>query len=970
MASVKITFWAKLFASSARKVNAVEWNADHVAIQGWRSKSTLSYDLMSDQFHVVPGLFWDQVIAKTGDCRPLVFGGIDKTRSSLLQAEANELLAKHWESRYRTSRAAIMECEQRWLSLIDSSRYFRKSQLNVWLESVSPLVCVLNNKHRKHYPDVQAESAAATISLALVDSEAQRASYNTRYTRQELEKYQGYLDRVESKPLSPAQRLACVQHDDANLVLAGAGTGKTSTMVGKAGYLMASGQAQPSELLLLAFGNKAAREMEGRAASRLGIRSLKIKTFHSLGLEIIGAAEGKRPSLSDMAEDDLKLVEFIARTLVELKRDPSFRSAFIRYFLFGLLPSKSLFDFKSKQEYIAYCKQHEPRTLNGELVKSYEELTIANFLFQMGVRYQYEAPYKIETADARYRQYKPDFYLTDYDIYLEHFALDAQGMPPSFMDQREYLDGVQWKRELHKQHGTRLLETYSRDQADGVLLDRLEEMLKSAHVEFDPVPDDKLLDRINGLPEATDFTRLLADVLKAFKRARWEVAEFIERAKSIAERAGTLLLIKVFEPLYERYQEYLAQSGSIDFEDMISRAIDYVRNGAFQSTYRYILVDEFQDISGPRAELIKALLSQRSGSSLFCVGDDWQAIYRFAGSDLSYTQDFGKHFGSTAINALDTTYRFNDKIGDVASRFVQRNPGQIKKSINSFRKVQRASVTLVPSTNEQAGLESALRAIDQQAEFGASVLLLARFNFRLPQNLEPVRASFPRLKLQPMSVHASKGKEADYVVVLGLDQGKFGFPSEKATPSLLEMLLPPREAFAFAEERRLFYVGLTRAKHHVYLVSDPTNSSEFIRELRTYGSEIDQLSAGKAGPLSWSEATTCPSCQTGYLSITDSRLSRIFSCSNAPYCEHTEQGCQKCGERTLRVADELLCQNAACGERVVLCPVCGGSLRERRGKGSTFWGCSNYRGDEPGSCRYTTRSLDQSQSGRRHRKGR
>jgi DNA helicase-4 len=740
-------------------------------------------------------------------------------------------------------------------------------------------------------------------------------------------------------------------------------------MVGKAGYLIESGEARPDEILMLAFGKQAASEMEERVENRLGIRSLKIKTFHSLGLEIIGIAEGKKPTLSDLAEDEVKFETFIGKTVNELKRDQSFRSTFIYYFLYGLLPVRSLFDFKSYQEYIDYCKQNEPRTLQGESVRSYEELAIANFLFRMGVQYQYESPYKIDMATAQYRQYTPDFYLPESGIYIEHFALDTNGMPPSFMDQQKYLEGVKWKRTLHWQHGTRLLETYSHEQASGVLLKNLEEKLQAAGVKFDPVPEEKLLDAINSIPEASEFTRLLAGLLKAFKLARWKMAEFVERAKSHLEQADNSLLIKLFRPVYERYQSYLEKSGSIDFEDMINRAIEHVVDGTFRSPYRFILVDEFQDISGPRADLIKGLLKQNPENSLFCVGDDWQAIYRFTGSDVSFTKKFDEHFGSAAVNALDTTYRFNDKIGSVASRFVQSNPDQIKKTINSLRTVQNAAVTLVPSHVLDDGLTTALTLVDRQAESGASVLLLARFKFKLPANLQQLKSSFPRLKLHCMTVHASKGKEADYVIVLGMDSGKFGFPSEKATPPLLDMLLPTKEKFAFAEERRLFYVALTRARHHVYLLGNPQNCSVFIRELRTFGHEVEQLHSDRPDAPDWSDDIACPSCMTGYLIRGRGRYSRQFSCSNQPYCEYTEQACRECGGVMRRSRNELACRDEACGERLPLCPKCGGTLQERKGARGVFWGCSNYRGDDPGSCRYTARGKNQSSSWRHDEQG-
>lgn len=956
MPALKISFWAMLLAPNARTFQTMEWKDDHVHLKGWKAKTKLSYDHITGALNVVPGLFWYRLVVPSDNSSPLVLGGINKSQAIQLGNAANKLLSTYWTMQFKTVDSAIIECVQRWLSFTNHEHYFRQSQLRTWLDSTEPLRRFVKHKHRVNYLNADAEKAAATIESALIHSEAQRDTYNKQYTARQLEKYKTYFDHVESKPLSKPQRLACVQHDDSNLVLAGAGTGKTSTMVGKAGYLIESGEAQPDEILMLAFGSKAAKEMEERVEERLGLRSLKIKTFHSLGLEIIGIAEGKKPSLSDLAEDEIKLGTYVVQTINELQQDRLYRSMFIDYFLYRLLPIKSRFDFKSQQEYVAYCKRYELRTLNGERVKSYEELAIANFLFQMGVQYKYEAPYKVDTANTQSRQYQPDFYLVDYDIYLEHFALDKSGMPPSFMDQREYLEGVKWKRELHQQHETRLLETYSHEQRDGVLLKYLEEKLKSAGVIFNPVPDDKLLDKINSIPEANDFIRLLVDLLKAFKLAGLKLAELIERAKNHIEQARISIMIKLFQPLYERYQAYLEASRTIDFEDMINRSIEYVRNGTFQSPYRFVLVDEFQDISRPRADLISGLLGQRPDSSLFCVGDDWQAIYRFTGSDVSYTKNFAEHFGATAVNTLDTTYRFNDKIGNVASRFVQTNPAQIKKTIHSLRKVQQAAITLIPSNNDSDGLKTALTRIATQAELGATVLLLARFNFKLPDNLNQLKKDFSSLRLLSMSVHTSKGKEADYVIVLGMDKGKFGFPSDKTTPPLLEMLLPPEENFDYAEERRLFYVALTRARHHVYLFSDPQNSSKFIRELRTYGHEIEQPRSNRIDVPDWADDIPCSSCKSGYLTVRNWQYDPCFSCSNRPYCEHTEKCCPKCRGYMRRSDDELLCQNHDCGMKLGLCPLCGGTLQERKNVRGVFWGCSNYRGNNLSSCRYTSRA--------------
>lgn len=273
---------------------------------------------------------------------------------------------------------------------------------------------------------------------------------------------------------------------------------------------------------------------------------------------------------------------------------------------------------------------------------------------------------------------------------------------------------------------------------------------------------------------------------------------------------------------------------------MIGKAIEYVESGRYCSPYQHILVDEFQDISQERARLLKALLAQRDDTVLFAVGDDWQSIYRFTGSDINITRQFESIFGATATTALDTTFRFNNKIGEVASGFVLKNPEQINKTINSASIVAHPAVSLVQASVSERGLHQVLHHLNQDvpvySEQKTSVAVLARFNFLLGDDSPVIlkrqmEFQYPYLDIEFMSVHASKGKEADYVIALGMNNGKYGFPSLKETDPILEFLLPEKETFSYAEERRLFYVALTRARHRVYLVYHPAEPSPFISEL-------------------------------------------------------------------------------------------------------------------------------------------
>ena len=303
------------------------------------------------------------------------------------------------------------------------------------------------------------------------------------------------------------------------------------------------------------------------------------------------------------------------------------------------------------------------------------------------------------------------------------------------------------------------------------------------------------------------------------------------------------------------YQAELATQQALDFDDLINRAIDYVTKGRFVPRWRFILVDEFQDISEPRARLIRLLRDRGPDASLFCVGDDWQAIYRFTGADLSLTTRFADYFGPTVQRVLDTTFRFNSAIGEVANRFVQANPAQLPKTLAAREQVDGPRLSLLWYQGQERGkgsgakstetelIQDVLRRVasEQTATKPGRVYLLARFRFTLPDESQIARwrQQFPQLNIEAMTIHAAKGKEADQVILCGLSQGRFGLPSQKETHPLVDALLPAIEAFPHAEERRLFYVALTRARQRVFLLADAQRPSPFVQELLDGGYPLE-----------------------------------------------------------------------------------------------------------------------------------
>ena len=242
-------------------------------------------------------------------------------------------------------------------------------------------------------------------------------------------------------------------------------------------------------------------------------------------------------------------------------------------------------------------------------------------------------------------------------------------------------------------------------------------------------------------------------------------------------------------------------------------------------------MDEFQDISPQRAALLAALRKQNTQTTLFAVGDDWQAIYRFSGAQLSLTTAFNHYFGEGDCCALDTTYRFNGRIGEIANGFIQQNPHQLAKPLNSLQAGDKKAVTLLPDDK----LDALLDKLSGYAKPEQRILILARYHHLRPQALEKAATRWPKLSIDFMTIHASKGQQADYVIIVGLQAGQDAFPAPARESVMEAALLPQPEDYPDAEERRLLYVALTRARHRVWLLYSKEQPSAFVGILSDLG---------------------------------------------------------------------------------------------------------------------------------------
>ncbi|ABG40786.1 UvrD/REP helicase [Paraglaciecola sp. T6c] len=742
--------------------------------------------------------------------------------------------------------------------------------------------------------------------------QADIAAIREGYIQKQLHLHADFFQRVESNPLTDKQRRACIIDDDNNLLLAGAGTGKTSVMVGRAGYLLTSGQAKPDDILLLAYGQKAATEIDERIKHKLDGQSIKASTFHSLGLYIITSVEGKKPTLSPWVNDEQKKNKWVLASLENQLQNVSYQKQVIEYLSNYYYQSMSPFDFDALSDYSRYLNENNVRTLKGEPVNCFGHLHIANWLYRNGIEYRYQAKYAFDVENKHIGGNRADFYLPHADVYIEYYVLDDEGNTPSYTDNNRYQAMMENKRQLYSYHGSRCIELFYYQYVNGKLNSILKRSANKLQVKNVPLLNEKMLNTLQKSNYLSELAILFCQLIGLYKSAisskfsvKAVLADITSKGKAIDSQQARIAFT-LLRPIFQHYQKHLSQHAYIDFEDMISKAITYVEKGHFTAPWRYIMVDEFQDISEPRARLVRSLRDstrsvsalprknesvpssrevlprkQSQSASIFCVGDDWQAIYRFSGADVSLTTQFTQYFGHSIENVLDQTFRFNNRIGDVATQFISRNPAQITKNIRSLVKVADPRIRVLysdtrlnsetQSSNTEKLLHQALATLagkvdeisEQHNKRGKTekirptqsskkdtlrqcskptVYILARFWFQLPdrEGLEALNKQYTKLHIKCLSFHAAKGKEADYAIITGMTAGKHGFPADKVTSPVVEALLPKQETFTYAEERRLFYVALTRAKHHVYVLADMTQASAFVTELMngTYDVEL------------------------------------------------------------------------------------------------------------------------------------
>ena len=884
------------------------------------------------------GLLHNGLTVTTLDGRTITAGGLPREESKQIRRALGRHIQQNLDreatQQARALTPRITGLDSQIQQMLSPERYTRHSETTGFAEEAKGLVEQCDGRTGAKL-DPAAKGALERLRNAANPQKIgkDRRSSNEEFVARVESMVQAAAGDILPNGLTTEQARAIATEDDATLVLAGAGTGKTAVIIGKIAHLVRNQGVDPSAVLALTFNQKAAGEISERLPEDL--KGATVSTFHAFGRRVIAAA-GTAPTISRMASDDFALAQAMDLILDQMLRDPAFAGRILG--LISSMPAeyRSPFDFENAAEYQQYVKDVELRTLSGDLVKSFEELTIANFLTENGVEFRYEAPYPVNTASSRYRQYQPDFHLPDQDIHIEHFALDKNGNPPR--EWTGYAEGVAWKREVHQDHGTTLIETYSWQRRDGTLLQTLRAGLEELGVEFHAVPVEEMVKRLSG-EQVRWLAHLMRDFLNHAKSGDLSREELDRRSRNARDPGRTEVFLGVFHQLRERYEEMLAEEGAIDFHDLINRAADIIRNGAWESPFEHVLVDEFQDISSGRMALLEAL--GKDGPAYFMVGDDWQSINRFAGSNVGLLLDCDRHLGHTERRVLTRTFRFGKGILEPSGRFIQRNPEQTRRQLTTERNGE--GVVVMANPDQREGLEEAVREVLERSAGGSPrILVLGRYR-RQAELVKQLQGRVPA-RLDFSTVHSAKGREAEHIIVLGLEDGRYGFPCMVDDDPLLELALPPvhGKAFPHAEERRLFYVALTRAVKAVYLVTDPARPSLFVRELLAESPEVEER-----GEL----AASCPACPRGSLLPYNSREN--LRCSNYPGCGYLAPRCPGCRQGYVAVTEgQERCSNPGCRETPAVCPACReGILVRREGRRGPFWGCTRYRA-EP-SCRYT-----------------
>ena len=707
--------------------------------------------------------------------------------------------------------------------------------------------------------------------------------HNRKYVDNKLIKYKPYFDNMfndinKNIILDKSQREAIICDEDNLLVLSGAGSGKTTTISAKVKYLIDIKNVKPDKICVITFTKKAKEELDYKI-NKLFNANVDIYTFHSLGLKIIKYYyKNKDIDIIDEKGQYKIICDYIKNNLFKNKEKFNlFFEAFKNKTSFS--EEYKLFDnyydyhnYMYKRKYINsnttmdnYIKEQTKRrrnyfrTLNGEYCKSKEEVDIANFLYLNNINYQYEKSYK---KLDNLKIYKPDFYIEQNNNYnyIEHFGIDKINETNNHYTKEEltnYLKNMKLKENYHKKEKIEdlFIITYSKVLGKKNYLSVLKDSLIKKGYVLSKKDNDLVYERLKDTSEdkyINNFVnRIVIPFISYFKRSNYKLEEFMK-----IKTDNDLLnkQIKVISDIYLNYESKLREKNLIDFEDMVNisyKVMPYVKEKNLGVDYKYIIIDEYQDVSMQRFNLTKRI-EELFKSKIIAFGDDYQTIFGFSGSRIDLMTEFKNYLTDAKQIPIPNVYRNSQELIDVATKFINKNSKQIKKKLISNKRlinpielyIYNDSNHLNTNINKSIILSNILDKI-YLSNNKSNVLLLERYNndidtilnhelFIRKNHESIIYKKHEDMKIDYLTIHKSKGLEYDNCILINAIDDKYGFPSKIEDEEIIKLLKPKiEENIFYPEERRLFYVAMTRTKNKLYILVPKSKTSSFIREIES-----------------------------------------------------------------------------------------------------------------------------------------
>lgn len=818
--------------------------------------------------------------------------------------------------------------------------------------------------------------------------------HNERYVERTMIEEKSYLDNILRKvdpkiTLDDDQRRVVLTDEDYCLVIAGAGAGKTTTVAAKVKYLVEKKDISPSQILVVSFTNKAVQELKDKLNKDLNI-PCPVATFHSTGHAIIRKQVEEKLTIVDQSKLYFVIQDYLKSSILKNESlvnnlimffasyfDAPYEGADLNNF-FNKIAKSNFATLKSDlnefQHQVMDLRSKKAVTIQSEVMRSKQEVEIANFLYLNNLDYEYEPIYRYDIMYAR-KPYTPDFVIKQGEkiAYIEHFGITQDGRNDRYSTDElsAYKKAINDKVNLHKQHGSILIYTFSQYNDHRSLTEHLSEELEKHGFILTPRSNKEILEKLVSSEEnryIRKLVNLICRFIGNFKTNGYTADEF-NRMYHSTQNVRTRLFLDICHDCFLEYERFLKENKAVDFEDLINesaRILREVKEMKQKLDFKYIIVDEYQDISRQRFDLVTAL-SDITDAKIIAVGDDWQSIYAFSGSDITLFTKFAEKMGYAKLLKIVKTYRNSQEVIDIAGNFIQKNEAQISKELASPKNITDPVIIYTydgtikkADGDRRSGANYAIAhavevALEQIMEYNkqegkpedSSILLLGRFGFDgdklersglfeyVARGSKLKSVKYPKLNITFMTAHASKGLGYDNVIVVNGRNETYGFPSKIEDDPVLAFVIKGDRSIDYAEERRLFYVAMTRTKNRVFFIAPEQNPSEFLLEIKKdYKNVVLKGNWNEELPETRSTHKTCPIC--GYpmqLRYKNAYGLKLYICTNEP---------EICGFMTNEYNAGKL--------SIIKCDQCrDGYLIVKPGKSEPYFlGCTNYNKDGTG----------------------